>query len=269
LDSLPAVPSSCSLDQIGLRALRERYRAAGAGATIVEWSARRIVIRVADEVVDKLVQEAVAVERACCPFFELAWEPGQRRLTVAVLRAEEEPALDAIAHALGLRHRGEQPGMAVRAEPMTTRVSEIFNRVTSERIVFRRTTEETDGVLLEFDDFWSRPDHRVLPHVHPGMEERWEIIAGAVRFRIDGEERTARAGDIVIAPAGSTHGSWNVGEEPVHLRVEMTPALRWEEFTRRLFDAAEQGRTDDRGTPEPRLLADLLTEFHRELAPPR
>jgi quercetin dioxygenase-like cupin family protein len=143
---------------------------------------------------------------------------------------------------------------------------EILNPVTGERIAFRRTAAETNGELLEFDDFW-RPEHRVAEHVHPEMEERWEVISGVVCFRINGQEQTARAGDAVIAPAGSPHMSWNIGEGPAHLRVQMTPALRWEEFTRRLFAAAREGRTDDRGIPEPALLTKLLSEFHRELAP--
>jgi len=126
---------------------------------------------------------------------------------------------------------------------------EIGNHVTGERIVFRRTATETNGELLEFDDLWTRPDHRGAEHVHPEIEERWEVISG-------------------VAPAGSPRMSWNIGEGPAHLRVRMAPALRWEEFTRRLFAAAHDGRTDDRGTPEPLLLATLLREFHRELAPP-
>ncbi len=145
---------------------------------------------------------------------------------------------------------------------------EIGNEVTGERIVFRRTAAETNGELLEFDDFWTRPDHRVAEHVHPEMQERWEVILGVVRFRINGREQTARPGDLIIAPAGSPHMSWNAGEGPAHLRIRMAPALRWEEFTRRLFAAARDGSTDDRGTPEPLLLATLLREFDRELALP-
>lgn len=152
---------------------------------------------------------------------------------------------------------------------MRTSSREIRNQVTGERIVFRRTAAETNGELLEFDDFWTRPDHRVAEHVHPEMEERWEVISGVVCFRIDGLQQTARAGDVVIAPPATPHTSWNIDEKaPAHLRVQMTPALRWEEFTRRLFAAANEGRTDDRGIPEPRLLAELLREFHRELTAP-
>lgn len=134
--------------------------------------------------------------------------------------------------------------------------------------MFRVTAAESNGELLEFDDYWARPDHRVAEHVHPQMTERWEVIAGIVRFRIDGVEETARPGAVIAAPAGTRHMSWNLGPGPAHLRVQMTPALRWEEFTRRLFAAAAEGRTDSHGVPEPRLLGALLSEFDRELAPP-
>lgn len=51
---------------------------------------------------------------------------------------------------------------------------EIENPATGERIVFRRTAEETGGELLEMDDFWARTDHQTPEHVHPAMEERWQ-----------------------------------------------------------------------------------------------
>jgi hypothetical protein len=51
----------------------------------------------------ELVAHAVAIERQCCPFFALAWEPDRRRLTVSVARAEHEPAIDAIVVALNLK----------------------------------------------------------------------------------------------------------------------------------------------------------------------
>jgi hypothetical protein len=49
-----------------------------------------------------VVKELVAVERRCCPFFDLSWEPEERLLSISVSRADDEPALDAIAYALGL-----------------------------------------------------------------------------------------------------------------------------------------------------------------------
>jgi hypothetical protein len=48
------------------------------------------------------VAELVETERECCPFFEIGWVPEERRLSFAVSRDQDAPALDAIAYALGL-----------------------------------------------------------------------------------------------------------------------------------------------------------------------
>jgi hypothetical protein len=93
---------SCALDEAGLRSQYERYRQAGAGARLVDRSPRRLVVYLDDHVDTKLVDETIATERECCPFFELAWEPHRQRLTISVSQPEQEPALDAIAFALGL-----------------------------------------------------------------------------------------------------------------------------------------------------------------------
>jgi hypothetical protein len=47
-----------------------------------------------------VVEQLVAVERECCPFFTIDWEPATRVLSFAVCDSEHEPALDAIEHAL-------------------------------------------------------------------------------------------------------------------------------------------------------------------------
>lgn len=94
---------SCALDESGLRLQLERYRQAGRNARLIERTARRLVADLDDDVDAALVAETIAVERECCPFFVLTWEPDRRRLTVTVSQAADEPALDAIAFALNLQ----------------------------------------------------------------------------------------------------------------------------------------------------------------------
>jgi len=101
-----APPPSCALDASGLREQLDRYRILGASATYVRRGPRTVEIGVAAAVNDELVEELVAIERACCPFFALDWSVAARRLTVGVASAEHEPALDAVADALG----GGTPG---------------------------------------------------------------------------------------------------------------------------------------------------------------
>src|SRR5947209_8112435 len=114
------------------------------------------------------------------------------------------------------------------------------------------------------DDEWTRGGHRATPHVHPRMEERWELVAGRASFRIGDEPaRTLAPGESIVAPAGVAHVAWSEGTEPVRLRIEMRPALRWAEVVERLFALARDGRGDDAFA-----LRELLAAYPDELAPP-
>jgi hypothetical protein len=62
----------------------------------------RLIVDLSDHVDPTLVEELLAVERECCPFLELGWEPKAQRLTVSVSNLEHQPTLDAIVFALGL-----------------------------------------------------------------------------------------------------------------------------------------------------------------------
>ena len=82
---------------------------------------------------------------------------------------------------------------------------------------------------------WTRPGHRAVEHIHPAMEERFELLEGRASFLVDGQPRDAGAGEVVVVPRGVRHLAWNPTQGPVRLRLEMRPPLRWEQFTRRLF----------------------------------
>ncbi len=101
MDPLPLAPS-CALDDSGLRLQYARYRQVGHGASLVSHGARGLVLDLELHVDEALVDELLAVERACCPFFELSWEPARRRLSISVTQGGHEPALDSILFALGL-----------------------------------------------------------------------------------------------------------------------------------------------------------------------
>lgn len=143
----------------------------------------------------------------------------------------------------------------------------IENAVTGERIEFLRTAADTGGELLELADTWTRRGHRTREHVHPGMEERFEVLEGTAAFRIAGAERTAGPGDVVVVPAGTPHLARNPADEPVRLRVQFRPALRWQAFVEHLFALAAEGRVDERGVPEPAELVRLMREYADEIAP--
>jgi quercetin dioxygenase-like cupin family protein len=113
----------------------------------------------------------------------------------------------------------------------------IENPRTGEQVEFEVQTPER----LVMHSTWTRPGHRAIEHVHPRMEERFEVLEGTAAFSIQGVDRTAQAGDVVVVPAGSTHLAWNPTDRAVRLRITMTPPLRWAEFTRRLFGGDDPG----------------------------
>src|SRR3954453_9612167 len=85
----------------------------------------------------------------------------------------------------------------------------VENAATGERITFVRTAADTGGELLEMEAVWPRPGHRAPAHVHPGMEERWTVLAGRAAFRIGGEEHEISPGETLVAAPGTPHLAWN------------------------------------------------------------
>jgi hypothetical protein len=92
--------TACSLDADELAAQLERYRAIGRLAAAVEHKPGRVVVRLADDPPSALIERALDVERGCCPFFEIAYDPVTRRLALSADHPDGRPGFDAIAHAL-------------------------------------------------------------------------------------------------------------------------------------------------------------------------
>jgi mannose-6-phosphate isomerase-like protein (cupin superfamily) len=123
----------------------------------------------------------------------------------------------------------------------------IENPRTGERILFELRTP----ARLVMHATWARSGRRAAAHMHPEMEERYEILTGRAAFRLDGVELAAGPGEVVVVPPGTPHLAWNPTAEPVELRITMEPALRWAEFVERLFAGEDAGV--------------LLAEFGREI----
>jgi mannose-6-phosphate isomerase-like protein (cupin superfamily) len=70
-------------------------------------------------------------------------------------------------------------------------------------------------------------------HSHPSQTESFEVVSGTYTLVVDGEERELSAGDTAEVPPGAVHCGGT--EDGAVLRITFTPALRWEQFVRRLF----------------------------------
>ena len=80
------------------------------------------------------------------------------------------------------------------------------------------------GASVSFFITRNRPGTGPGLHRHP-YEETFIIQEGEARFTVGQEEIEARAGEIVIAPAGTPHGFINTGEGVLR-QVNIHPAAR-------------------------------------------
>ena len=145
---------------------------------------------------------------------------------------------------------------------------EIINPVTGHRIIFMKTTQDTDGELLLMD--WiGRPGWKAGPvHVHSFQEERFEVLSGTLGSHAAGVELTHKPGDeVVVVPPGVEHTVWNAGEEEVHALVELRPAsVRTETMLETVFGLAQDGKLSKAGIPSnPFRLALIVHDYEDQI----
>ena len=144
----------------------------------------------------------------------------------------------------------------------------IDNPVSGERIEFTQTAADTNGELLAFELTLDPDGHVPGAHVHPAQEERFEIVSGTMKFRMNGKKIVAGPGDVVTVPPGARHKFANGGDQPAVVRVEVRPALRMEDLLETTVRLAEEGKTNRTGMPKPVHLALFVREFEREVRAP-
>jgi hypothetical protein len=66
----------------------------------------------------------------------------------------------------------------------------IESPVSGARIVFLKTARDTDGELLQLDDVMKGGGRVPIEHVHPHMEERFEILSGSACLSMRGKSAT-------------------------------------------------------------------------------
>ena len=144
---------------------------------------------------------------------------------------------------------------------MISKGQTLRNDVTGETLVFRTTAAETDGASVVVEAF-VEPDGAVAAaHVHPAQEERFEILAGEVEFKLGKNTIVAKPGDRVLVPVGTPHRFRNVGDETAHFVCEVTPALGFEQLIETMFSLAEDGKVNKKGMPNPLRLA-VIARHH-------
>lgn len=127
----------------------------------------------------------------------------------------------------------------------------------TESIEVRSSTAEALEVEVTYGPTGSPPPK----HLHPAQDEHFEVIAGTMEVRIDGEERTLSAGEQIDIGRGRVHQMWNAGSEPARVRWVTSPAGRTEQWFRAIDSLHREGRVGRNGMPGPLAFGVLLAEY--------
>lgn len=134
------------------------------------------------------------------------------------------------------------------------------NPITGERLVFHKTSRDTNGEAVVVECFVQPNGAVAAAHVHPHQEERFQVLRGSVGFRVAGAKRVAGPGERLTVPSGTAHTFWNAGDEEAHFVCEVRPALQFEQLIETMFSLAADGKTNRKGMPNPLRLAVIARE---------
>jgi mannose-6-phosphate isomerase-like protein (cupin superfamily) len=144
----------------------------------------------------------------------------------------------------------------------------IENPVMGQRILFCKLAPETQGAYVEVE-YFNKPftgKGAAPAHFHPAMTERFEILAGRARYRLDKQEGEAQPGDVLTFPRRVPHlHPWSISGEELHVRQTTIPDQPDIAALERsgaplvtLFDLARDGKVNKDGLPNLLQLAVLV-----------
>jgi quercetin dioxygenase-like cupin family protein len=118
--------------------------------------------------------------------------------------------------------------------------------VLKQRLAFR-PAEDGEALIVEM---WVEPGGGVPPHVHPSMEERFEVLEGELSLLSGRRWAVARPGETVTVAAGTRHAYRNSGSGLTHATVRAAPPQTLEEFLTEAAAMARAGKLTRNGLPK-------------------
>ena len=96
-EALPLAIPECRLDAASLGPQITRYRQLAAHVTGVRRTVGAVHVTFDEDLPDGLLGHTLAVERDCCAFVGIDYQPATRTLSFTVQNVDQDPRLDSLA----------------------------------------------------------------------------------------------------------------------------------------------------------------------------
>lgn len=143
----------------------------------------------------------------------------------------------------------------------------IEDPVLRQRFSFRTTVDDDGGEVLHVDA-WVDPGGGVTPHLHPAIEERFEVLEGRPSFLAGRTWKDTAPGDVVVVPPGLRHSYRNTGDTVAHITCEVRPPSTLQPFLEDAAALARAGKITRQGLPkglDALLQAAVMVQAYRDM----
>ena len=124
-----------------------------------------------------------------------------------------------------------------------------------------------DPGVLELDAVWGPSPKKAPKQLHPSQEEQFDVVAGELTVRLDGDVHVFGAGSSFTIPAGAVHGVWNGGAVEARAVWRTLPALRTLELFEDIDGLYRSGVVGVRRDAQPDDVGDAVDGVPRRPAP--
>jgi quercetin dioxygenase-like cupin family protein len=112
----------------------------------------------------------------------------------------------------------------------------------SRKLIFRRTTSQTTGRLVEFDVFYGTREPRPDAHAHDLQEHQIELLEGSMKACVAGRVQVLCPGEVLLISPGDSHAVWNPSSSAAHAVWRTYPALETEASLEATWHCQPRGR---------------------------
>lgn len=124
-----------------------------------------------------------------------------------------------------------------------------FRPLVGQTVTILPASAETSGEVSRIELLLDGQQGGPPAHVHPGQQERYEVVSGQLTVKLGGKTLRLGSGEDVTVPIGMTHTFANQMDEPVRFLAEHRPALRFEDYLRSMHRLATSDYAKSRRSP--------------------